>query len=57
LICDEHIGSGIGEHVFKPTSEHAGRLRMAQVVEHASELLGILEPSRANGHPSRFARV
>jgi hypothetical protein len=30
---------------------------MAQLVEQASELIGILEPSRANGHCSHLGRV
>ena len=56
VVSDKHIGSSIAEHLFKPTAEHVGRLRMAQLIKKASELIGILEPGRPNGHCTHLGR-
>jgi len=53
VVGDEHIGSRIGEHVFKPTAQHVGSLLMAQLIKQASELIGILEPSERRLQSSR----
>jgi hypothetical protein len=52
VLGDEHIAPRISEHALEPTTECMRCLRMAQLVEQASELIGIVEPSRANGHCS-----
>jgi hypothetical protein len=57
VVGDEHIGPRIGEHAFEPTAELVSSLRMAELVEQASELIGILLSSRANRHSSHLGRI
>lgn len=56
VVRDEHIGSNIREHAFEATAQHVWRLRIAQLIEEADELFGILEPSRANCHRGHLGR-
>src|SRR5262249_41634841 len=48
VVGDDHVSPRIGEHVFEPPAKCLSGLRMAYLVEQASELIGILRPSRAN---------
>jgi hypothetical protein len=56
VVCNEHVGAWIGQHAFEPTAERVCGLRMAQLIEQASELFGILNPSRANRHRTHLSR-
>lgn len=57
VVGNEHIGPRISEHGLEPTAKCVSGLRMAQLVEQASELISILDPSRANAHCSHPGRV
>jgi len=50
ILSDEHVGTGISEHVREPPAERSRRLWVAQLVEEAGELVGIFEPNRSHSH-------
>lgn len=50
VVSDKHIGPRIRERAFEASMEFIDCLLVAQLVEQASDLIGVLESSRANGH-------
>ena len=54
VVGDEDIGPRVGEHVLEPIAECVRGLRMTQLVEQASQLIGILGASRANRHSNHL---
>ena len=56
VVGDEHIRPRIGEHAFEASMEFVDNLLMAQLVEQASELIGVLGSSRANDHCSHLGQ-
>jgi hypothetical protein len=54
VVGDEHVGPRIVEHAFNPSMKVVDSLLVAQLVEQASELIGVLGSSRTNGHCSHL---
>jgi len=50
IVSDEYVGTRISEHVREPPAEGSRRLWVAQLVEEAGELVGIVDPSRTHIH-------
>jgi hypothetical protein len=56
VVGDEHVGSRIGEHAFEASVKVVDSLLVAQLVEQASELIGVFGSGRANGHCSHLGQ-